>query len=351
MDGTGTTTTSVPNFLPNPDLKPELSKEFEVGVDARFLDNRVGLEFTYYNRDTEDQIILRPLAPESGYTSQFTNIGNVINRGIEISADITPVRTDDINWKITGSFSKNKSEVQGLDDGEQILYGGIFSTPANAAINGEQLGVIIGTRVLRDDAGNRLVDENGYWIQDPSNGIIGDPNPDWFSTISNSFSYKNWTFNMQWEYQQGGDILATTVGALVGRGVVGNFDRSQGVILPGVRQSTGLPNDIQLSATEAYFNNIGFGVDELLVYDASHIRLREASLSYNLPKAFLDKTPFGNVSITLSGQNLFVRAFNTPKEVNYDPELNSLGVGNSQGFDYLTSWNSTRYGMSVKVTF
>nr|WP_321247909.1 SusC/RagA family TonB-linked outer membrane protein [uncultured Psychroserpens sp.] len=350
-DGTGTTTTSVPNFLPNPGLKPELSKEFEVGVDARFLDNRVGLEFTYYNRDTENQIILRPLAPESGYTSQFTNIGNVINKGIEISADITPVRTDDINWKITGSFSKNKSEVQGLDDGEQILYGGIFSTPANAAINGEQLGVIIGTRVLRDDAGNRLIDENGYWIQDPSNGIIGDPNPDWFSTISNSFSWKNLTFNMQWEYQQGGDILATTVGALVGRGVVGNFDRSQGVILPGIRQSTGLPNDIQLTATEAYFNNIGFGVDELLVYDASHIRLREASLSYNLPKAFLDKTPFGNVSITLSGQNLFVRAFNTPKEVNYDPELNSLGVGNSQGFDYLTSWNSKRYGMSVKVTF
>ena len=349
--GDGTTTTSVPNFLPNPDLKPELSKEFEVGVDARFLDNRVGFEFTYYNRDTEDQIILRPLPPESGYTSQFTNIGNVINKGIEMSIDITPVRTDDINWKISGSFSKNKSEVKGLEEGEQILYGGIFATPANAAINGEQLGVIIGTRVLRDDAGNRLVDENGYWIQDPSNGIIGDPNPDWFSTISNSFSYKNWTFNMQWEYQQGGDILATTVGALVGRGVVGGFDRSQGVILPGVRQSTGLANDIQLSATEAYFNNIGFGVNELLVYDASHIRLREASLSYNLPKAFLNKTPFGNVSITFSGQNLFVRAFNTPKEVNYDPELNSLGVGNSQGFDYLTSWNSTRYGMSVKVTF
>jgi len=349
--GNGITTTSVPDFLPNPDLKPELSKEFEVGVDARFLDNRVGLEFTYYNRETEDQIILIPLPPESGYTSQFSNIGNVINKGIEISADITPVRTDDINWKITGSFSKNKSEVQELGEGVQILYGGIFDATANAAINGEQLGVIVGTRVLRDDAGNRLIDENGYWIQDPSNGIIGDPNPDWFSTISNSFSYKNFTFNMQWEYQQGGDILATTVGALVGRGVVGDFDRSQGIILPGIRQTTGLPNDIQLTATEAYFNNIGFGVDELLIYDASHIRLREASLSYNLPKAVLDNTPFGNVSITLSGQNLFVRAFNTPKEVNYDPELNSLGVGNSQGFDYLTSWNSSRYGMSVKVTF
>lgn len=347
----GVTTTGDPRFLPNPALKPELSKEFELGLDARFLDNRIGFEFTYYNRDTEDQIILRPLPPETGYTSQFTNIGNVKNEGFEITADVTPVRTQDINWKVSGSFSRNVSEVQGLDEGEQILYGGIFSTPANAAVNGEQLGVIFGSRVLRDDNGNRLVNENGYWIQDPSNGIIGDPNPDWFSTINNSFSWKNLTFNMQWEFQKGGDILATTVGALIGRGVVGDFDRTQGVILPGIRQSTGQPNDIQLTATEAYFDNIGFGTDELLIYDATHLRLREASISYNLPKKWLDKTPFGNISLTLAGQNLFVKAFNTPDDVNYDPELNSLGVGNSQGFDYLTSWNSRRYGMSVKLTF
>ncbi|MGB3608292.1 SusC/RagA family TonB-linked outer membrane protein, partial [Psychroserpens sp.] len=353
LGGNGTTTTSVSNFLANADLKPELSKEYEVGVDARLFDNRFGFEFTYYNRDTEDQIINRPLAPETGFTQTASNIGNVINKGFEIVADYTPIRNDNVEWKISGNFSQNRSEVQGLDEGEQIYVGGIFSTPFNAAINGEQLGVIVGTRVLRDEAGNRLVDENGYWIQDPENGIIGDPNPDWFSTVNNSIRWKNVTFNMQWEYQSGGDIYATTIGALVGRGVVGDtgFDRSQGIILPGVRETTGLPNDIQLTATEAYFNNVGFGTDELLIYDASHIRLREASISYNMPKKWLERTPFGNLSITLSGQNLFVRAFNTPESVNYDPELNSLGVGNSQGFDYLTSWNSKRYGMSVKVTF
>ncbi|WP_420574698.1 SusC/RagA family TonB-linked outer membrane protein [Kordia sp.] len=351
--GNGTVTTSVPNFLPNPDLKPELSKELEFGVEARFLDNRVGLDFTYYSRDTEDQIIQRPLAPETGYTSTFTNIGNVLNKGFEIGFDITPVRTEDFEFKLTGSFTQNESEVKGLDDGEQILYGGIFATPANAAINGQPLGVIVGGRVLRDDQGNRLVNENGYWIQDPENGVIGDPNPDWFTTVNTGFTWKNWTLNMQWEYQKGGDIYATTVGALVGRGLVEDtdFDRTQSIVLPGVRQSTGQPNDIQVTATEAYFNNIGFGVDELLIYDATHIRLREAAISYRLPKKWLDRTPFGNVSFTLSGQNLFVKAFNTPDSVNYDPELNSLGVGNSQGFDYLTSWNSRRYGMSVKVTF
>ncbi|MCH2194137.1 MAG: SusC/RagA family TonB-linked outer membrane protein, partial [Kordia sp.] len=171
--------------------------------------------------------------------------------------------------------------------------------------------------------------------------------------VNTGITWKNWSVNMQWEYQQGGDIYATTVGALVGRGLVEDtdFDRTQSIVLPGVRQSTGQPNDIQLTATEAYFNNIGFGTDEALIYDATHLRLREASISYRLPRKWLDRTPFGNVSFTLSGQNLFVKAFNTPDSVNYDPELNSLGVGNSQGFDYLTSWNSRRYGMSVKVTF
>ncbi|MBC8755801.1 SusC/RagA family TonB-linked outer membrane protein [Kordia sp. YSTF-M3] len=351
--GSGTTTTSIPNFLPNPDLKPELSKELEFGLETRFLDNRVGFEFTYYSRDTEDQIIQRPLAPETGYTSTFTNIGNVVNKGFEIGFDIIPVRTEDFEFKLSGNFTQNESEVKGLDDGEQILYGGIFATPANAAINGQPLGVIVGGQIARDDAGNRLVDENGYWIQDTENGVIGDPNPDWFATVNTGLKYKNFTFNMQWEYQKGGDIYATTVGALVGRGLVEDtdFDRTQSIVLPGTRQSTGQPNDIQVTATEAYFNNIGFGIDEILVYDATHIRLREASISYRLPKKWLDKTPFGNVSFTVSGQNLFVKAFNTPDSVNYDPELNSLGVGNSQGFDYLTSWNSRRYGMSVKVTF
>ncbi len=347
------TTTSVNNFLANPDLRPELSKEFEVGVDARLFDNRLGFEITYYNRDTEDQIIARPLAPETGFTSTFTNVGNVINEGIEITYDITPVRTDNFRWNISGSYTTNQSEVKGLDEGEQILYGGIFATPANAAINGEQLGVIVGTRVLRDDNGNFLIDENGEWIQDPTNGIIGDPNPKWFMTVNNGIKWKNLSLNMQWEYQHGGDIYATTVGALVGRGLVEDtdFDRTQGIILPGIRQSTGQPNDIQVTSTEAYFNNIGFGLDEQLIYDASHIRLREASLSYSLSSKWLENTPFGSVSLTLAGQNLFVKAFNVPSSVNYDPELNSLGVGNSQGFDYLTSWNSRRYGMSVKLTF
>ncbi len=351
--GTGLTTTGINNFLANPDLKPELTKEIEAGIEARLLNNRLGFEVTAYRRDTEDLIIQRPLSPETGYNLTFTNIGNVINEGIEATFNIDAIRTDNFKWKISGIYTTNFSEVEGLNEGEQILYGGLFNVPRNAAINGRQLGVIFGGRFERDEDGNILVDEDGYWKQDSENGIIGDPNPNWFMTLNNSISWKNLTLDMQWEYQHGGDIYATTVGALVGRGLVEDtdFDRTQGIVLPGIRESTGEPNDIQITATEAYFNNIGFGIDEALIYDATHIRLREASLTYNLDKKWLEKTPFGSLSLSLVGQNLFVHAFNVPSSVNYDPELNSLGVGNSQGFDYLTSWNSRRYGFSVKLSF
>lgn len=352
-NGVNVTTTSVDNLLANENLTPELSKEIEAGIEARFLDNRLGFDFTYYNRETEDQIINRPLPPESGFTQTTVNAGNVTNTGVELAFDGVPVQTENWTWNINGNYTINESTVSGLAEGEQIFIGGVFSTPSNQAVNGQPLGVILGSAVLRDDAGNRLVNENGYWIQDPENRFIADPNPDWFMTIGTSVRFKSVMLSMQWEYQNGGDIVSATIGAIGGRGLSKetDFDRTQSVILPGIRQSTGQPNDIQTTATEAYFNNIGFGTDELTVYDASHIRLRELSLAYTMPTKFLDKTPFGSLIITLVGQNLWVDAFNTPDSINFDPELNSLGVGNSQGLDYLTSWNSRRYGLNLKLTF
>jgi len=352
-NGATVTTTSVDNLLANSNLTPELSEEIEAGIEARFLDNRLGFDFTYYTRETKDQIINRPIPPESGFTTTTVNAGNVTNKGVELAFDGVPVQSENWTWNINGNYTINESTVSGLQEGEQIYVGGIFNVPSNQAINGQPLGVILGSAVLRDDAGNRLINENGYWIQDPENRIIADPNPDWFMTIGTSLRFKSLTLSMQWEYQNGGDIVSTTIGAITGRGLSQetDFDRTQSIILPGIRQSTGQPNDIQTTATEAYFNNIGFGTDELTVFDASHIRLRELSLAYTMPTKFLDKTPFGSLIVTLVGQNLWVDAFNTPDSINFDPELNSLGVGNSNGLDYLTSWNSRRYGLNLKLTF
>jgi hypothetical protein len=126
------------------------------------------------------------------------------------------------------------------------------------------------------------------------------------------------------------------------------------LILPGVKQSDPKkPNDVQISASEAYFTNLSgfFGVTDLIIYDATVYRLREASLSYSLPTSTLRKTPFGGISLTISGQNLWYLAPNFPKHVNFDPETSSLGVSNVRGLEYLSGPTSKRFGASLRVTF
>ena len=159
---------------------------------------------------------------------------------------------------------------------------------------------------------------------------------------------------MQWDWTQGGDMLAYTPGTLIGRGLTKDteFDRLLPIILPGVK-ADGTPNDIQISASQAYFNNYSgfFGMADLITYDATVIRLREASLSYSLSPSTLSKTPFGAISITLSGQNLWYNAPNFPEFVNFDPETSSLGVSNVRGLEYLSGPTSRRFGASLRVSF
>jgi hypothetical protein len=149
-------------------------------------------------------------------------------------------------------------------------------------------------------------------------------------------------------------MLAYTPGTVVGRGLTKDtdFDRYLPLVLPGVK-ADGTPNDVQISASYAYFNVLSgfFGMQDLIVYDATMIRLREASLSYSVPANALSKTPFGSLSVTFSGQNLFYNAPNFPKYVNFDPETSSLGVSNVRGLEYLSGPTSKRYGVSVRVSF
>jgi hypothetical protein len=157
---------------------------------------------------------------------------------------------------------------------------------------------------------------------------------------------------MQWDYTHGGDIYSATIRSLLARGLTKDteFDRFQPLILPGVKQD-GTPNDIQGNAFTVYFNSLGFGPADVSVFDGTVIRLREASLSYNLPASLLNKTPFGGISFTFSGQNLWYNAPNTPKYMNFDPETSGLGAGSYRGFEFITGPSSRRLGGSIRVTF
>lgn len=347
---------SIPNLLSNPNLKPELAAEVEGGLEGKLFNSRLNFDLTLYSRKIKDQILDRPLDPSTGYTSQTINAGQVTNKGIELGIGYTIIKNSNWRLQVDGVFTKNKSLVSDLPaDLSEIVYAG-YTTLGNFAINGQPLGVIKGYAVSRDSkTGQRIVQTNGDYLVDNTISIIGDPNPDFKLTGISELSFKTFSFRMQWEFTKGGDMYSATSSVLLGRGVTKDteFDRAAPYILPGVKED-GTPNDIQISATQAYFNNTvagGGGGDEAGIYDATCVRLREASLSYSLPENILRRTPFGAVSLSVSGSNLWYLAPYFPKYVHFDPDTSGLGVSSGKGMEFFTGPSSRRYGLSLRVTF
>ena len=296
----GIVTNAVSNFQANPDLKPELISEFEVGFDSRFWKNRVTLNVSYFDRQTKDLIVFKPLPPSTGFTSTQDNIGKVEGDGWEadLSVDIFKNDGDGFNWNSRVNFTKSEQIVTEQAD-DQILFAGSTAAflGANAAIQGEQLGVLVGTRIKRDADGNYLVDSSGNYITEDNivlpdgrsiTPIIGNPNPDYVMNFINSLSYKNFNLGFQVSHTVGGDISSATVATLLGRGLIVE-DRKNTFILPGIEEATGLPNNNQINNSTYYFSNVLFGPKELTVYDGSVIRLQEVSLGYSFPEKFLEK--------------------------------------------------------------
>jgi TonB-linked SusC/RagA family outer membrane protein len=355
MDGAGTTypTNSISSELGNPDLKPELLKEIEFGFDSKFLKNRVSLEFSYYKRQTKNLITDRPLAASSGFSSTKTNIGQIDGDGLEIDLGLSLIRNEGngLKWDLNTNFTKSKSTVTDLgQDTKQIVFAG-YTNLGNAAIAGEQFGVLVGSRIQRDSNGQYIVESTGTYRTEEGTFIIGNPNPDFLMNVSNNISYKNFNFGFLINYTQGGDIWSQTIGTLLGRGLtIDTVDRLNTFVLPGVK-ADGSKNDIQINNSDYYFTNIYSGADESQVFDATTIRLSEISFGYTMPNKFLEKTPFGSLSLTISGNNLYYNAINTPKGINFDPNVIGTGVGNGRGFDHLNGPSGKRYGFSIKASF
>lgn len=347
-------TQSPSSQLGNLNLKPELITELELGIEAKFFNNRVGIDFSAYDKVSTDLIIERPLETSTGYTVTYDNIAELYNRGIELGLNFVPLKSEkNLNWSSTINFTKNKNIVTSLGLGSigQIGIEG-FSNLGNFAIPGQPYGVIVGSSIARDGNGNYIVAADGNYLRNTDDTIIGDPNPDWNATWINEFSYRNLTFQFQWEYQKGGDIYSTTAAALLSRGLTKDtdFDRSGTFVLPGVNQNGNI-NTTQIGVTQYGFNNSGFFINEQAIYDATSIRLREVSLSYSLPKKYLEKTPFGKMSISIVGNNMWFKAINFPKYLNFDTDVLSTGVGNGRGFDFLTGPTAKRFGFNFNLTF
>lgn len=348
-NGQITNTNSVSNLLGNSNLRPELHKEWELGIEAQFLDNRIGLDVSIYDKTSEDLIINLPLDPATGFTSTTTNGATVVNKGIEAALNLTPVRGQ-IEWNMTLNFTRNRPVVEEILEGlDQIQVAG-YTTLGNFAIPGEPYGVMRGTKFVRIN-GELVVDGQGSYIEDSEITTIGNPNPNYMANWINTLTWKGISFGFQWSYTDGGDIYSSTVSALMARGNTSDTDvnRFQPIVLPGV-DSEGNTNTTQAYLGDVSFDSY-FGADEGATFDATVIRLREVSLSYALPASLLSKTPFGSAGISISGENLWYNAPNFPKGLNFDPEVLSLGVGNGRGFDFRTAPTAKRWGVSLNLTF
>lgn len=343
------------SLLANAGLRPELYAEIEVGFETIMFNNRINLDFSYYSRTTKDLLINRPTAFSTGSTVQFANISETDGYGFEVDLGIDIFKKENgFNWKVNTNYNKYRAGVvslgDGFEEGDLVNIAG-FTNLGNFASAGESLGYMGGTTVARDDNGNLIVDDSGNYLSETGVNKIGDYIPDFVMNLNNRFEYRGLSFEFLINYVHGGDIFSNTIGGLLARGITQDTDERLGtLILPGVKQD-GTPNDIQVNASQYYFDNLGFGPTELRVYDATTIRLSEVSLGYSLPSKFLAESPFGSVSFALAGYNLYYNAINTPKHINFDPNIAGTGAGNGGGFDFLNGPSGKRYGFTVKATF
>jgi TonB-linked SusC/RagA family outer membrane protein len=350
--GAITISQTISNFLGNPNLKPELQREFEFGVEGTFINGRLGVDLSLYHRTTDDLITNAPIDPSTGFTRTALNIGSLETKGIDLILNGTVIKSNTgITWDAIVNFGRYKSTITDLAELDEVVFAG-FADLGNFAIAGQPYGLIKGIGIERHANGEKIVLPNGRYKETADVVPLGDPNPAFTSSLINNLSYKNFRLSFMVEYRHKGVIVSNTVKGVLARGLstdTDQLDRALTLILPGV-QEDGTKNTVQVTASNYFFDNYFF-TDEAITFDASTLRIREASLSYMVPKSIMSKTPFKAASLTLTGSNLWFRALNMPKGVNFDTDVLSTGVGNGLGFDYLTGPSARRIGGTISLTF
>ena len=366
----GVTGFEIDNIL-GAELKPELSEEIEVGVDLRFLQNKVGLDLAYWQRKSTDAILNASLPPSTGYISAWLNAGQMTSKGIEATLNLNLLDTDDYGWNSQINYTTNESIVDELAPGLERLFLAGFSTAGTYLVAGNQYGAIFGGAYLRAGNGGPTDDklnipegevvinddpasrEYGYQAVDPSQRAIGDPNPDFILGWNNSFRIKDVKLGFLLDWREGGDLWNGTAWALsfFGRSQLTADTREEAATpISGVLKSNGQPNTIPVVRDQSYWTSSlgGFGaVGEQFVQDGGWLRLREVSLSYKLPLDLLGVNFINSADISVLGRNLW---FQSDYE-GIDPETSLTGTGNGQGFDYFNMPSTSSIIFKLNLNF
>ncbi|UOY07195.1 SusC/RagA family TonB-linked outer membrane protein [Muricauda sp. SCSIO 64092] len=349
---------SASSVLRNENLKPEEANSIEVGADIRFFGNRLGLDITYYNSITRNQILTLPVANTSGFNSRIINAGEIQNQGIEIVLNANPIRTDNFSWDTSMNFTSARGEVKELTDGINTYEMSNNYLSVQARVGG-RMGDVYGTGLVTVDDpdseffGQVVHDENGFSLRDPNLKKLGNYNPDFTLGWQNNFSYKNFNLGFLFDWRQGGVIMSRTV--LIG-GTSGLMDftavgRETGIVSEGVIQNADgsyRPNDVTLSGRDYYWWRYNRGNEEIGMFDASFLKLREVKLGYSFPQNLLKDTFIRSLNIALVGRNLALWTENP----HFDPETISFNGGTIvPGVEDMALPSSRSYGFNINVTF
>jgi len=339
--------------LGNINLKPEKTAAFEIGTELGFLDNRISVDFSYYKSNSKDQILSIPIPNSTGYGFSVVNAGEVQNKGVELSLRGTIIKSSDITWEMFGSYTKNNNKVLSLMPGvNQISIGGFSGMTAVAAV-GRPYGEFYAVTNMTDNQGRVIVDnETGMPIPTTTAQYVGNYNPKYQASLGTNFRYKHVSLNVLFDTKQGGMFFSRTKDITAFAGVSAETGGNRfGAIYPNsVIQDAGgnyIPNTTVGFIKQDYYT--GSRPAGTNIVDGSFVKLRSASLSYTFTKEQLKRTPFGSFAVGVYGNNLFIW---TPKSNQWaDPEINSAGAGNLQGFDFTAQPSVRNYGINLKVSF
>lgn len=344
-------------------LKPEMQKAYEAGLELRFLQDRLNFDVSVYQSSNTDQILSVPIAYTSGFSTFITNSGSIRNRGIEVEVTAAPIRSKNFNWNIILNWSMNRSKVMSIKDGITEIPFYNEGRIINKLVVGGSAADLYGIAYKRDANGNLIIKD------DPSAGIqigrpditstapeqwvkVGNALPDWLGSINNSFSYKGFTLSALVEVKKGGDMFDVTMRNSIRNGVLKiTENRYREVIFQGVKASDGKPNDIPTILDDAYYRdaNVYNNIADVIIQDASWIRLRNITLGYDVPKRVFNNSKFiqsANVSVTGSNFILY-----TPFK-GYDPQSTAYGSGyNVYGFTGSNIPNYSSVIFALNLTF
>ncbi|UBM59832.1 SusC/RagA family TonB-linked outer membrane protein [Marinilongibacter aquaticus] len=347
----------------NPDLVAEKVHEIEAGADLRFLQDKISLGVTYYQRKTSNALLAVDLAPSSGFNSVWENAAEISNKGLEVDLGLRVSKFKSLEWRIDANFSMNRNMVDRLSGVKSVFLNG-FAGASSRVVEGEAFGALWGGRWLRDDRGYMVLNSNGFPVADTEQGVIGNPNPKWRGGLGSNITWKGLQFSFQFETFQGNQTWAGT------RGIMKYFGMDKetahefvtdaemrtydGRVVPAgtlVRGNIGNFGGGNVLLDSQWYTTLGGGFgnsDEQFVVDGSWTKLREVTLGYSLPYKWISPAKLTNASLSLTGRNLFIWS---PELKYIDPEVNLTGASKGRGLEYFTNPGTGSYMVTLKVGF